>query len=535
MMSVRNICRTGGIILILSLFHNCATYDRVTPEKAYLESDKVIKLHHGTDHMYMTDIKIHETYIEGLAKETYVVYNKKTGSNIVQEPDESQLVHIYLYKPLEEYSTSEYGIRIPLEAIEVLETYEKNTKKNFAIGMGVTIGAAGVTLGVVVGLVALLKSSCPFIYCWDGTKFSFTGEIFSGAVFPAIERHDYLRLTNIKPDGDRLEFMIVNEVKEIQHINLLELIVIHHNKGVKAMIDKYGKIHASDKMDAPLSAVDHSGKDILDKIIQDSDMLTYNGAGELPDTSLVQQLVLRFNKPAKDSIASLFIRAKNNSWLDYSYMKFHDQLGKYYDRWFIKQQKAKAEDLQQWSFDQKIPLIVYLDRNGTLEYQDHFNVCGPMAFKEDVLSIDLSGIEEDEFTLVLESGFKFWEIDYVGVSFDDDIEVEMSCIQATQAITNENTDVNSLVQIDDEHYYLQPEIGDGAIVSFPAPVPQKDKECTLILHSKGYYDILMDPPDFRPRFRDLKKLKKPLAFTRFSRDYFLDIYQHQLISEVNEK
>jgi len=528
MKSNKNIFLTGSLLIVLFLLHNCKTYERFTPENTYLESDKIAKLHNGTDAFYLTNIIIYDSYLEGQYVEVFKVYKKSKGDTVEQEPNESLLVHMYMSKSLSGYKTSEKRIRIPFEDIEVLETYEKNWKKNFAVGIGATIGSAGVTVGIIAGLAAAFKSSCPFIYSWDGQKFNFSGEIFSGAVFPAIERHDYLRLSNIKPDKGKFEFMIVNEVKEIQHINLLELLVIQHEKSVKVLIDKYGDIHAAGMMAPPVQAVDNTGADILKKVIIDNDLQTYNGPGEVPDTSLVQTIELQFSNSEKEQSASLYIRAKNNSWLDYSYMRFHDQLGKYYDRWFIKQQKAKAKDLHQWSFEQKIPLIVYLKRNnGELEYLDHFNVCGPMAFKEDVLPIDLSGAEGEDFTLVLESGFKFWEIDYVGISFDEDIDYEVSCIKPTQGITKINTDVTSMILYDDEQYYLQPEVGDGATISFPAPEMINDKDYTIILHSKGYYDILMDPPDFRPRIRDLKALIKPLAFTRYSRDFYLDVYQHQ--------
>ena len=216
----------------------------------------------------------------------------------------------------------------------------------------------------------------------------------------------------------------------------------------------------------------------------------------------------------------MVIRAKNSNWLDYSYMAFHDQLGNWYERWLKKQEKETAAEIEKWSMDQKIPLCVLLDFGGTSQCVDYFNIAGPMAMKDDVLPVDLSEIVGDTVTIRLETGFLFWEIDYVGMDFTLSDNPRPQLLKPNFAMDLDAVDIRPLISVADTSYYNMELVGDEAQIEFPVPdaVPGHDR--TVILHSKGYYDILMDPPDFRPNPMKLKKLRNPLQFTQFSWNYY---------------
>jgi hypothetical protein len=386
------------------------------------------------------------------------------------------------------------------------------------------VGIAGVSVGVLVALVAILKSSCPFIYTYNGIQYEFTGEIFSGATFPSLERHDFLPLPGIKQDSGQYKLIVSNEVKEIQHINMLNLMAVYHRPEAKTFMDKYGKVYAFNELISPVRAYDHSGRDVEKALMHSKDELTTLDNKSISDTALVENIYLTFSKSDDHDTAYLVVSAKNDPWLDYSYMRFHDKLGKYYDRWFRKQQTADAEEINEWAMGQKIPLLVYLLDHGQKTFVDYYNICGPMAFKEDVLALDISGLEGDEFTLVLEYGYRFWDIDYAGIAYETSPDMDLLSMAPIE-ISND-TDYGLLRKIiyDDDEYYVQEEVGEYAFLSFQSVPERAGYETSFFLHSKGYYDILMDPPDFRPRIRDLKKLKNPLAFTRYSRNFYLETY-----------
>ena len=130
----------------------------------------------------------------------------------------------------------------------------------------------------------------------------------------------------------------------------------------------------------------------------------------------------------------------------------------------------------------------------------------------------------------MEFGFNFWELDFVGIAYDYDNDVDIHYISPETIITQDGIDMRTEVLYDDEKYYVQYEVGEEADVNFQLPEFDPERKQTYILHSKGYYDILMEPPEFRPRFSDLIKLKRPLAFTEYSKQRYLELYQHQLVN-----
>jgi len=530
-----HITKIIAVFLSCCILANCTSYRRIAPqEPKHLDLlDKTFVLHHGIDEVLMTRISVDPEYITGLlvgdtVTEIIVKNDFATTSTKVRKLKPKDKVHLYLNAPIEEFGSIDDTATISYSNIETIEVYEKEKGKTLMFGLGNIGILGGVVFGILMLIVALTKSSCPFIYIDTGTSFEFTGEIFSGATFPQIERHDYLRLPEMKIKDGNYRLLVTNEVKEIQHINLMELMVVDHEIESEALIDKYGTLHICKKLETPLSASNASGNDILQTISHRDSLFYLTGSNQLEVEKPIDYLILNFQKPMDKDSAHLLIRAKNHSWLDYSYMVFHDQLGKFYAKWLKKQQKVPAEELHQWSLDQKIPLAVYIKKNGTWQFADIFNIAGPMAMKDDILPLDLSGVTGETVTLKLETGFRFWEIDFAALDFSSDKAYNVTRVPPSFAMDLESTNVREKMSLDDDSYYIQEEVGEEANVNFKAPGNVTGMKRTIILHSKGYYEILMDPPDFRPRLSELKKLYGPLQFTQFSKDYYLRLYHSEL-------
>ena len=60
-----------------------------------------------------------------------------------------------------------------------------------------------------------------------------------------------------------------------------------------------------------------------------------------------------------------------------------------------------------------------LNIDGEWVFQDYFHTVGPMAFKKDILSLDVKSIGKGPVQIKLEAGSYFWEIGFVELSFDD--------------------------------------------------------------------------------------------------------------------
>ena len=95
----------------------------------------------------------------------------------------------------------------------------------------------------------------------------------------------------------------------------------------------------------------------------------------------VENIILKFVKPANTHIAKLLIRAKNSFWLDGLFLKFHSLFGKNFDEFARRQETAPGDKLREWSLNQKLPLSVYVEENGKWNFTDYFNIAGPMAYR----------------------------------------------------------------------------------------------------------------------------------------------------------
>jgi hypothetical protein len=168
------------------------------------------------------------------------------------------------------------------------------------------------------------------------------------------------------------------------------------------------------------------------------------------------------------------------------------------------------------SLRQKLPLLVYVEKNGEWIFSDFYNMAGPAALKDGVLAIDLKGIDKGTVKIKLETGSYFWEIDYVAIDYSLNIPVEIKTVKLERAITNREELVTELMKYDDLKYYVQADNNDIADLSFAVP-GTVDLKRTVILHSKGYYQILNETKGL-PAVKKLKALREPGQFLEYSRD-----------------
>lgn len=429
------------------------------------------------------------------------------------EEDVVNEVHIYINSC---EKIEEQKISIPLSNIVRIDVYDRDIGKTVAswmTGFTVVIGGIAALTFVTLMIIALLtKESCPFIYVWDGKNYQFSGEIYSGSILPPLERHDYLPLAGLKEENGQYRLKISNEIHEIQHTNLTKLVVFDHPEGSKVLIDKYGAYQTATDLKTPVTAINFQGKNILDRVAS-QDSLSYFGDETAKETDGV---IMSFLRPESIKTGKLFIKAKNTFWLDYVVGRFHNLFGSSYNKWQEKQKTAPESKLREWSLNQNIPLSVYVEKNGKWVFLDYYHLAGPMAFKEDVLPIDLSGLDTDTLKIKLESGSFFWDIDYAGMDYTKNLELKSYEIPLQNAVDNNGKDVTALMREDDSNYYIQPEIGDRAELTFPAPEATAARR-TVILHSKGYYEIILKPSGIADR-EYLETFREPGRFTKYSRE-----------------
>ncbi len=489
--------------LLTSCFHYYYTVEKDTqlqPQKAVelKNSDKYFILHLGNLVYEFTDVSVDSIYLSGtpynlpVYRQAYKKTNPK-GVTRYKKKDESHILdEVHIYANVSNLMGRK--VQIPWSQIDKVEIYKPDKG---ATTVSMVIGAVGVTASVILvaaGISAAaapapsMGSSCPYIYDLNGEEKELIGEIYSGAIYPSLERHDYLPLPNSNQNNNQYTLSMANELEEIQNTNLIELLAVEHPANTKVLIDKYGKTHTIGSLQN-MKTLDNTGRDesINSLIVQDS--LKYN-----PDNSKElkkDEVILTFKRPENVSKAKLVIRAKNTPWLDYVVLTFHELFGEKYDCWIEKQDKVSARKMNNWVLNQDIPLSVYVEKRGKWKFVDYFNVVGPVAMKEDVLVIDLPSTSADSVKIKLESGRLFWDIDYVGLDFSADRPVVVHKAILNSAIDNYGIDVSSNLLSSDEFYYTQPDIGDEVILKFTLPKEEIHTQ-SLFLHSQGYYVRKMD-------------------------------------------
>lgn len=517
-----------ALVLIFAMFNFIAgcyyfkvnTSSNPSSETIFEMSDlgKTIVVHFNKKKWLLTDVQVKDNTVKGIRND----YQMPPTLNPVR-PDKPNRylkrgiqnqsfllneVHLYLNEFAE---LGNNQVSIPVSSISKIEIYDKDTATTVGSWFISTIGIAAGLFGVLLIIVALTKESCPFIYTWDGENYTFAGEIYSGSIHPPLERHDYLKLPTYAGQ-QTYTLKITNEVREIQHTNLLELLVIDHPENTDILVDKNGKIATIDKAVDPTLATNLTGENIT-ALVNSKDNLFYQSSSTNSELPIKDGVIMEFPSQGKAKTAQLAIRAKNSIVLDYMLGQFHDMFGSAYSGYMKRQKNVSADQMYQWSQNQGIPLSLYVERDGNWEFVDYYNVAGPMKFKDDVLSVPLNGNETDPLRMKLEFGNFLWEIDYASVDYSSEIQVKSYTLPVKTAVTEDEKDVAGLLQKTDNKYYTQPTMDNQAVVTFDIP-ELTDQNRTIFLHSKGWYEILRNPQG-KPDIEKLKAFRNPGHFNQF--------------------
>lgn len=479
------------------------------------KSGEIVKT--GTKVWDMNVISLDTSRITGVAK--------FIGNTMPVPPggkDKNQNVHLRMYLN-EQYATAmplveSDTVTIKLSQFDKMEVYRYDK-------VGSAVSTVFLVFGVIllVSVIALIAkgASCPFIYADNPDGKVFIGEIFSGATAPQLERHDWLPLPGLQPNNGAYRLSITNEVPEIQNTNLFELVAVDHPAGTEVLFDKYGRLHSVSNVQMPRSATDLTGFDVQ-YLIAEKDSLRYTGLNESQTPDANNAIILEFKRPHGADSAKLVINAKNTMWLDVAHGMFIDEFGVYAHKMKERRKNLSREELEAWMVNQNIPLSVSLETApGKWQRVDGFNLAGPMALRQDVLPINLSGITADVVRIRLESGFMFWEIDQVGMDFTKNQQVaNVQTLSATSATDQSGKDRLPDLVADDNSYYSQPNIGDAASVVFPLPAPlQAGMQRSVFLHAKGHYEILHEAPKHRPDRQALQqRFEQPNSYPLYARE-----------------
>jgi len=527
------------LLVFLNLIVGCHYYYKVgtgydVPSERIQELNNMKKyfiLHSQNEVWHIHYLKIKNDSITGTLYEltpTHTMYQRTRidKANKYKKRKESEVLEeVHIYSP-DALINSNNLVAIPIPSIEKIEIYEPDKGRTTSSWVFGTIGVVVGIPAVLLAIVALTKSSCPFVYTYNDETYNFCGEIYSGAIFSTMERDDYLPLPDFESENGQYQLKISNKLKERQFINLAELIVVSHDSNTQVLLDKYGVPHTYRTVQQAREAVSPYGVNYLPTLQERDQNYFYfkdssSAQPEIEHQSNRSSIILSFENVDRSDTCKLLVNARNSLWLDYIYGEFTQLFGNKYNKWAEKQNSVPFEKHKQWTLEQGVPISVYLETDGGWEFVDYFNPVGPLASRDMIMPIDISKSTSPNVRIKLESGFMFWELDYAAADFSSNEPVEVYHVPASYATDREGIDVKGLLAEDDEFYYRQLNVGNEVILNYAAPVLIQGKRNTVALHTRGYYEYIRSFEN-KPNRKRLRAFKEPGSLSKFSKDRFYE-------------
>ena len=463
--------------------------------------------------------KVHQVYVS--AKKNHYSYAK---SEVVVLTE----VHIYTADTSRVDTSSLYTFPLSdVKKIEIIEYDKKKSNKNTAEAIIFTaVGAA--LVAVLIAAAAYTPpapqptptvSSCPYISSFDGANYNLQGEIYSASIFQSLQKDDYLPL-QIKSINDNYSIQISNELKEIQHTDFADLMVVEHEKNVILLVNPDGRIFSVSNPQAPETATLNNHIDVRNELLsKDNNNCVFkddNGVRAAED------LFVTFQNDLKSKKGKLILSGKTSSWVNYLYGEFTKGFGSYYDKWIKEQDKKPAAELEKWSNEQNIPLTISIKTPGGWKEVQKLKAVGPLLDRDMVIPVDLPVNGPAEFKI--SSGYLFWELDYAAIDYTPDADFTVNRIKPFEALDEKGTDVLYDIASPDKQYLVQPDIGNATIVKYKSIAPREGMTQTFFLHSSGYYTHIRHYKG-SPKVAFLKSFEQPGALAAFSRQKFAEAWR----------
>jgi hypothetical protein len=523
-------------VLVLHLFTGCSYYrlkglpdsqqdTRITWIKKFNQAQKYIIVHQdgATLHLKNANLDDANLRLTGSLEEVSSTHTYRHSVQIgkgyrykkaIQSPLDE--VHLFLDRDVE--LTMGEQIHIPMSSIERIGYSDSNVGRSVLNVTGIVLGS----FALLLIIVALTKSSCPFVYVDNGEAFVFQGELYPGNIVKNAQKTDYLRLPAIEAVDGRYTLSITNELQEVQHTDEAVLEVVDHPADVSVMMDPDGRVYSIAERIAPSRAWADGLYDQT-KALSEQDESFAAFDTPMADSDGTRNLEVWFDHKAENTSAKLVLRLKNTFWMDLALQKFFTQMGTYYPAFQAQQQEKTREEIYRWREEQHMPLSVYVDTGQGWELQHQIYAVGPMMYRDLVVPLDVAGAGDHPLKVRFQTGFQFWEVDQVAVDYTPDVEMRRTSVEPVYALDNYGKDMADKMALRDGVYYVQKEVGDRVDIEYESPAMQGEAR-TVFLKNTGYYLYKRAFPG-KPDFAELKQFREPGHFTRFAEEQYHSLFE----------
>lgn len=465
------------------------------------------------------------------------------AKNVYPNPDEpnvlkgssSALSEVHLYTKDQKITTgSGTDVLIPLKNIYRLDVYEYDEKATRNSATWSTVGLiAVVAAGIIIVAIASsgpnistpsepVSCACPAVYMEQKGNFAYVNSMYSGALYRNLERPDYLTLGQLSPRETTVQLRIAGHDEEIQYINSVQLQAVQHQPGTRVLADANGNVLLMNNPVAAMTATGDDNSNLLDRVGRDDgQVFAFNTYGEKENFS---HAFLSFTKKPGADNATLLVKARNSNWAAQMNQEFINLFGNDYNRFREREERKSVARMQDELLAERLPLHVYIEKNGQWELAGYYPLTGSEGFRDMVMNLDLRGTEGPQVRIKLETAYRFWDLDYAAIDFTGAAPLPVTSLQAVSVQHSVLGSQENALAASDKQYTILKNNETIHLQYKPAAV-KNGLEVTYILQSSGYYHDNYSIPVTADRTTLKRYFKKPGGFDTFSRDKFREVEQ----------
>jgi hypothetical protein len=402
------------------------------------------------------------------------------------------------YTSSSDLDSNAYEIRVPLEKVTLVEVQHESrsspSEERNLTGLWIALGVLA-AIGVLILVIALTKSSCPFIYSYDGQKYVFDGEPYGGAVFRSLARTDWSELSHLRPVEGRYRLLLTNEVDETQHTDSLALLVVEHEADELAVMDYQGQPHLIRRVNEPVSARDEDGHDLL-PFLKANDGVSWTPelvavTRRLPLADVRNHVTIEFRRPPGATRAWLLANVATGPWGGTQLRTMLGMHGTAIDQWTraVDGSPAIQQRLREWNEREELfHLGVELQVGDRWERRAMLRAGGPFRSETRAVAFDLSGVEGETVRIRVNPPIGFWRFESFQLAWEER-PVAAEVLLPRGAVDERGKDVRPLLLEDDAATLDQPEIGAVTRLEFDAPPLRAGAVRTVFARTHGWYEV----------------------------------------------
>jgi hypothetical protein len=351
----------------------------------------------------------------------------------------------------------------------------------------------------------------------------FDAEPYGGAISRGLEKDDFSQLEHLREQNGLYRLKVTNEVDETQFTNLTELWVVDHAVGSRVAADVRGKLHTLAAPQAPLSARDAAGHDLL-PWLRATDRVIWEPPA-VPDANgkLQSDIIMTFPKPAGATQVKLVANAATGLWGSYMIKKMVELRGRDVGAWYTSMDESQSarDALFAWEVREELfALKISVEEPTGWEVRGILPGTGPFISKDRIVLLDVSRAHGDQLRIRIQPPAGFWALNSFAVDYTADRPVNVEKIEPATAKDQLGKNVLPELAANDDRYLAMPDIGDSADLTFHVPSQQAGTERTVFLHSRGYYKLHITATG-EPDTKTLQEIENvPGAAARYAANQF---------------